>query len=156
MRGLFLAAFLVLLIPLQASAMPSQISPYGEKVVIVSPTEHAWGAYDARGRLVRSGLASTGADYCADMGSECHTEVGSFRVISLGDAGCTSPSFPMPNGGGPMPYCMYFNRLQALHGYPHVDGVNRSHGCVRMHTADARWLRYNFVQLGTLVIVQPY
>jgi lipoprotein-anchoring transpeptidase ErfK/SrfK len=64
----------------------------------------------------------------------------------------------MPHGGAPMPYCMFFNRNQALHGSPDhevVDG-NISHGCVRMHVPEAEWLRYNFVHVGTKVIVRPY
>lgn len=144
-------------ISLSVNAMPRYINPPGEKVIIVDPNEHAWGAYAPNGTLVRQGVASTGADFCPDMGTECHTQVGSFRIRSLGSAGCTSPSFPMPNGGGPMPYCMYFNELQALHGYPHVSSTrNASHGCVRMKVADAAWVRYNFAQVGTLVVVKPY
>jgi lipoprotein-anchoring transpeptidase ErfK/SrfK len=27
---------------------------------------------------------------------------------------------------------------------------------VRMHVSDAEWLRYNFVNVGTKVIVKPY
>lgn len=139
-----------------AMSMPSQINPPGEKMVLVDPQEHAWGAYDASGRLIRSGMASAGADWCSDMGSQCHTMVGSHRVISLGSKSCTSPSFPMPHGGAPMPYCMYFNKYQALHGSYEVADANISHGCVRLHVSDAKWLRFNFVNIGTLVVVLPY
>lgn len=156
MRATVMSMFLLGMVASQAFALPSQIDPPGERMILVSPTQHAWGAYNANGQLIRSGVASTGADWCKDMDSECHTDVGHFRIRSLGGAGCTSPSFPLPNGGGPMPYCMYFNSRQALHGYPHIDRVNRSHGCVRMRTEDARWLRYNFAQIGTLVVVEPY
>ncbi len=55
-----------------------------------------------------------------------------------------------------MPYCMYFNDLQALHGSYELANANISHGCVRMHVSDARWLRYNFAQVGTLVIIKSY
>lgn len=155
-----LIAFIYLLstsLPLQSLAMPQQISPPGERIVVVSPTQHAWGAYLPNGQLVRSGIASAGADYCPDMGSECHTYTGTFRIRSLGGADCKSPTFPMPHGGGPMPYCMYFNSQQALHGYPHVSsGRNASHGCVRLLTGDARWLRYNFVTIGTAVRIESY
>src|SRR5689334_9769524 len=101
--------YLSFLIPLSALSLPRQISPPGERMVLVSPRENQWGAYDPNGRLIRSGIASLGADYCPDMGQECHTETGHFRIRSLGGAGCVSPSFPMPNGGAPMPFCMYFN-----------------------------------------------
>lgn len=149
----FLCSFLS---PLSVFALPQQISPPGEKMVLVDPNEHAWGAYTADGRLLRSGLASAGADWCKDMNSECHTDIGSFRVRSLGSKNCASPSFPMPNGGAPMPYCMYFTRYQALHGSYEVVAGNISHGCVRMHVGDAQWLRNHFVNVGTLVVIKPY
>ncbi|MBX3709675.1 MAG: L,D-transpeptidase [Gammaproteobacteria bacterium] len=155
-RCFLLSLFLALIIPSSALALPRQINPPGEKMVLVSPREHAWGAYDANGRLIRSGLASAGADWCADVGRKCHTIVGTHRVRSLGSFNCVSPSFPLPYGGAPMPYCMYFNKYQALHGSYEVRHANISHGCVRMHVADAKWLRYNFVEKGTLVVILPY
>jgi lipoprotein-anchoring transpeptidase ErfK/SrfK len=55
-----------------------------------------------------------------------------------------------------MPYCMFFNGNQGLHGsYNVVDG-NASHGCVRMTVSDAEWVRFNFANIGTKVIVRPY
>jgi len=157
-QGLHFLLFIIILAvaPSLALSMPSQIDPPGEKMVLVSPQEHAWGAYDASGRLLRSGMASAGADWCEDMGQECHTSTGSFRVKSLGNKSCVSPSFPIPNGGAPMPYCMYFTRYQALHGSYEVRHANISHGCVRMHVADAEWLRFNFVNVGTLVVIESY
>jgi lipoprotein-anchoring transpeptidase ErfK/SrfK len=137
-------------------AMPAYINPPGERMVLVSPREHAWGAYDSDGRLVKSGLASAGADWCPDVGRPCRTWEGSFRVQKMGGRGCTSPSFPIPRGGAPMPYCMYFNPYQALHGSYDVRHANISHGCVRMRVADAYWLQKNFVGIGTLVVIQSY
>lgn len=144
------------IIPSVALSLPSQISPPGENMVLVDPNEHAWGAYNASGRLIRSGLASAGSDWCADLGRQCHTRIGKYRVRSLGSSGCVSPSFPIPHGGAPMPYCMYFNQTQALHGSYELGHANLSHGCVRLRVADARWLRYNFVRIGTLVVILPY
>ena len=128
-----------------------------ERTVVVDPRVHVWGAY-ANGELVRAGQASAGSDYCHDLGRQCHTHVGSFRVFSLGSFDCKSHIFPIPKGGAPMPYCMYFNNGQALHGVPdsEVGEGNYSHGCVRMHVSDAEWLRFNFVNIGTRVIVRPY
>lgn len=145
-----------LLFPLTAFSMPQQISPPGEKLILVDPREHAWGAYTANGQLVRQGLASAGGDWCKDIHRPCHTRTGTFRIRTLGGGGCVSPSFPLPRGGAPMPYCMYFNQSQALHGSPNVVDGNISHGCVRMHTGDAKWLRYNFATIGTLVQIQDY
>jgi lipoprotein-anchoring transpeptidase ErfK/SrfK len=134
----------------------SHINSPGEKVIVVDPRIHTWAAYDANGTLVRSGTAAAGADWCKDMDSSCHTDTGSFRIRSLGDGRCVSPSFPMPHGGAPMPYCMYFTQYQALHGSYEVVKGNISHGCVRLHVSDAKWLRYNFAEIGTLVIIKSY
>lgn len=137
--------------------LPQHIST-SEKTVLVDPRVHAWGAYDSSGNLVRGGNASAGSNYCPDLGHQCHTKVGTFRVFSLGGPGCVSHIFPIPRGGAPMPYCMYFNNGQALHGVPdsEVGDGNFSHGCVRMHVGDAEWLRYNFVNIGTKVVIRPY
>ncbi|VVC76958.1 hypothetical protein AQUSIP_22850 [Aquicella siphonis] len=147
------------------SPFPLNVPSPGEKIVIVDPASHAWGAYDAEGVLVRWGPASAGADYCRDIDRECRTHEGSFRVYSLGSSDCYSTKFPLPDGGAPMPYCMYFQNGQALHGEPNgLPGYNASHGCVRMYVNDAEWLRYDFIEgpnsgnhyRGTRVIVKAY
>ena len=141
-----------------ASRIPDRINTGGKKVVVVDPSEHVWGAYDENGDLIKAGLATAGGNYCEDIGRGCRTSVGTFRVYSLGDASCKSRIYPLPNGGGLMPYCMYFSGGEALHGSPDgaVVEANISHGCVRMRIADAEWLRNNFVTIGTRVIVRPY
>lgn len=144
--------------------LPSRISPPHERLILVDPKLHAWGAYDRNGELVRSGLASGGADWCADIDRPCRTKTGVYRIYMMGDSRCYSSRFPIPDGGAPMPYCMYFNGPQALHGSPRVVAGNISHGCVRVQTPAAKWLRYNFVEQpnysnnyqGTLVVVRPY
>lgn len=138
-----------------SNRMPSTIAT-NEKVVIVDPSARAWGAYDKHGTLLRSGLATSGSSYCPDLDRSCRTSVGTFRIYSLGTPECKSHKFPLPRGGAPMPYCMFFNGGQGLHGsYEVVDG-NVSHGCVRMHVDDAKWLRYNFASVGTKVVVKSY
>jgi hypothetical protein len=129
-----------------------------EKVVIVDPNLHVWGAYDATGKLVHAGPATAGGYWCLDVKRSCKTKHGVFRVHSLGDAECRSSIYPKPKGGGLMPFCMFFNGGQALHGALNgavVEG-NISHGCVRMRIHDAEWLRNNFVEVGTKVIIQSY
>lgn len=137
--------------------LPSH-SPTGGKLVLIDPNVHAWGAYDSSGDLIKAGLASAGSGWCADLGRPCHTKAGTFHVYSLGSPGCKSSIFPIPRGGAPMPYCMFFHSNQAMHGSPEGEVVegNISHGCVRMHVWDAEWLRYHFVTVGTEVIVRPY
>lgn len=141
------------------------IDTTGEKVIIIDPATDAWGAYDADGSLVRWGPISAGADWCDDIDAACRTHAGTYRIFSLGSSGCISHKFPLPDGGAPMPYCMYFNNGQALHGEPNgLPGYNVSHGCVRLYVNDAEWLRYDFVEgptpnnnyRGTKVIVREY
>ncbi len=139
-----------------SSRMPSKVKAYGEKVIIVDPRKHAWGAYSSSGNLIRSGLATSGGNWCKDIGRSCRTPAGHFRIKSLGSKGCKSSRYPKPRGGAPMPYCMFFNGNIGLHGsYNVVDG-NRSHGCVRLKVSDAKWIRYNFAKHGTKVIVKSY
>lgn len=126
-----------------------------EKVIIIDPVEHSWGAYSG-GKLLRSGLATAGSHWCSDLGRPCRTRSGTFRIYSLGDSSCVSSKFPLGEGGAPMPYCMYFNGAQALHGSYEVVAGNISHGCVRLHVDDARWIRFHFATIGTKVIVRPY
>lgn len=130
----------------------------GVKTVVVDPNVHAWGAYDANGNLIRGGIATAGGEWCDDTNRPCKTTIGTFKIRSLGDGGCYSKIYPIPRGHGLMPYCMYFSGGMALHGSP--DGAvvedNISHGCVRMRIADAEWVRYNFANVGTKVIVRSY
>lgn len=147
------------------SPFPRQIEAPQEKLVVFDPKRLAWAAYAADGSLVRWGPATGGKSWCDDIDESCYTKPGRFRIYSMGNSSCVSTKFPIPDGGAPMPYCMYFNGGQAFHGSP--GGVvlgNESHGCVRMFVSDAEWLRYEFVDppdetnnfSGTEVIVMPY
>lgn len=142
--------------PDYSSRLASNIDAKG-KVVVVDPRVHAWGAYE-NGNLVKAGIATAGSSWCPDIGRPCRTSAGQFRVYSLGDETCKSKIFPVPKGGAPMPYCMFFHGGQALHGVHAGEVVegNISHGCVRLQVSDAEWLRYNFVNVGTKVVVKPY
>jgi lipoprotein-anchoring transpeptidase ErfK/SrfK len=136
------------------SRMPSHINT-SEKVVVVDPKVHTWAAYDKHGNIVRAGIATAGGEWCNDIDRPCRTKVGTFRIQSLGSEDCYSKIYPKPDGGGLMPYCMFFNGGQALHGSPDNALVedNVSHGCVRMRIPDAEWMRNDFASRGTKVIV---
>jgi lipoprotein-anchoring transpeptidase ErfK/SrfK len=141
-----------------ASLLPSNVDTQ-EKVIVVDPKVFAWGAYDEHGQLVRAGIATAGADTCQDEGGKpCRTHSGSFRIFSMGNEDCISHQYPVGKGGSLMPYCMFFNNGQSLHGSPDqmMTEANISHGCVHMRIPDAEWLRYNFAKVGTKVIVLPY
>lgn len=139
-----------------ADRMPSKIAARGEKVIVINPRVHAWGAYNASGELIRAGVATSGANYCPDVKRACRTTPGTFRIFSLGSRSCKSSKYPLPRGGAPMPYCMFFNKSQGIHGSNQVRDANLSHGCVRVRTSDAEWLRFEFARIGTKVIVKPY
>lgn len=140
---------------MEYSPFDKQIAPPAEKIIIVDPNKQAWAAYDPNGNLVKWGPASTGRDFCPDIGAGCRTQSGQFSVYSKGGEGCISSKFPVPYGGAPMPYCMFFNKGYALHA-AELPGYNASHGCVRMFYDDAYWLSKEFVEKGTKVIVHPY
>lgn len=147
------------------SPFPLQIEAPEEKIVVVDPIEQAWGAYDSEGTLVRWGPASSGRDWCKDINDECRSSSGTYRVYSMGSSNCVSKKFPLPNGGAPMQFCMFYHRGEALHGEPNgLPGYNNSHGCVRLFVNDVAWLRFDFVDppmadnefRGTKIIVTPY
>lgn len=131
-----------------------------EKLILIDPQEHVWGAYRSNGKLLRWGIASAGANACRENGKPCRTQHGTFRIYSIGNENCISHKYD----DAPMPYCMYFNGNQALHGSNEVEFENISHGCVRIHIDDAKWLHDNFVEApkavnhfrGTVIIVKSY
>ncbi len=127
-----------------------------EKMFVFDPSKHHWYAIED-GEIIRSGIASGGANYCPDTGRRCRTTVGNFRVISKGGADCKSSVYPVGRGGAPMPYCMHFSKFYAVHGSYEVSASkNISHGCIRIEPSEARWLSQNFMEIGTRVVVKPY
>lgn len=123
---------------------------------VFNPRTHSWKAIANDGEVVRTGRASGGKGYCADTHRSCRTPVGTFTVWSKGSASCRSSRYPLPNGGAPMPYCMFFSKYYAIHGSDDVPNYNASHGCIRVTRGDAVWLHHHFVHEGTKVIVKPY
>lgn len=123
---------------------------------VFNPKSHSWKAIDSSGRVVRSGRASGGKHYCADIHRGCKTPSGVYTVHSKGGPGCKSSRFPVGRGGAPMPYCMFYSKYYAIHGSYDVPNHNASHGCIRVTPSDARWLSSNFVSVGTKVVVKPY
>ena len=145
------------------SPFPLKMEGDTEKQIIIDQEKLAWGAYDARGNLVKWGPISSGRDKCSDSNRSCRTLTGIFRVFSKENVHCTSDVFPIGKGGAKMPFCMYFHKGFALHGSDDIPGQRASHGCVRMFIQDAKWLNEQFVELssernhfmGTKVTVRP-
>ena len=135
---------------------PRKIVPTGTQVFIFDPKRLGWAAYNADGKLIKSGRASGGMRYCSDIKQRCQTPAGKFKVYRKGSAECTSNKFPLGKGGAPMPYCMFFHGGYAIHGSPDVPDFNASHGCIRVHPDSAQWLHANFMKPSTTVIIKPY
>lgn len=123
---------------------------------VYNPKTLVWKAINDSGKVVRTGKGSGGSSYCPDIHRGCRTPSGVYSVISKGGPGCRSSRYPVGRGGAPMPYCMFFSRYYAIHGSYEVPNRNASHGCVRVHPGDARWLSNNFVRIGTKVVIQSY
>lgn len=124
-------------------------------LLIVDLSDQAFAAYDTNGTLLRWGPVSAGKDYCPDVHRGCRTPTGVYSIGHKGGPSCISSKYPIPRGGAPMPYCMYFRGGYALHG-SHLPGRHDSHGCVRLFYDDAVWLNTEFVNNGsrTKVIVR--
>jgi len=138
---------------LALSPFPLHWQTNGRKLVLVNLSSQAFGAYDANGQLVHWGPVSAGKGYCPDIGINCNTATGHFKIFRKQGPECISSKFPVEtDGGAPMPYCMHFNGGYALHGST-LPGYNASHGCVRLFFEDARWLNESFAPIGTTVIV---
>lgn len=139
---------------------PSKMISTGKREIHFSPVYLAWAAYDEQGHLVKTGAASGGADWCADIGSRCRTPAGKYNVQRIMTKHYRSKSFPRRadgnHGGAPMAYAMFFHRGYALHHSASLPQRNASHGCVRLDYQSAQWLNTKFVRKGTGVTVHPY
>lgn len=134
----------------------SEIAYSYRNTFVFNPRSLSWAAYNSQGKVIRSGRASGGANYCRDVGRACRTPRGSFSIISKRGASCRSSRYPRGRGGAPMPYCMFFSKHYGIHGSYDVPRRNASHGCIRVKPAAAKWLYYNFIKIGTRVVVLPY
>lgn len=135
------------------SPFPDTIEPSADNSIHISLSLLAWGAYSAKGDLLRWGAISGGKDYCKDVKRECKTRPGNFRVYYKKGGDCISKKFPVGKGGAKMPYCMFYDGGYAMHGSYTVPGYHDSHGCVRMFIPDAKWLNQNFVVSGRTRVV---
>ncbi|OGV51377.1 MAG: enhanced entry protein EnhA [Legionellales bacterium RIFCSPHIGHO2_12_FULL_42_9] len=138
-------------------SFPQKRPATGRKVFIFDPRATAWAAYDAEGNRVKTGSASGGKDFCDDVGRQCHTVTGTYRIYSKQGPECTSSIYPIETGGGArMPYCMHFYQGYSIHAAYEVPNYNASHGCIRVLPSAAEWLNQDFIDVGTTVIVKQY
>lgn len=168
----FLEPDMILAVPNDlARANLADLSPFAktikadkEKKITVNLALLAWAAYDASGYLLKWGPISPGTKDCLEVLEGCSTPVGEFRAIRKQGADCVSTKFPQRmngvNGGGEMPYCVFFHYGFALHGSSDLPGFPASSGCVRLLIADAKWINEEFIDLpsktrqGTKIIIE--
>ena len=129
------------------SPFPDKISSSSTKKIVINVNKQAYAAYDKSGDLVRWGPVNTGRE-----DGEHNTPRGRFKIYRKQGANCKSSSYPVPNGGAPMPYCMHFYKGYAMHEYQ-MPGFAISHGCIRLNMTDAKWLN-NFSPIGTQVEIR--
>ncbi len=146
---------------LDFSPFPLKLEMRTEKQIQVNLSLLAWAAYDAEGVLQQWGPISGGKSWCPDTQFKCVTPPGEYEMLYKRGVSCKSRKFPIPKGGAPMPYCMFFtNTGYAMHGGA-LPGYHASHGCVRLFSEDAKWLNENFIELpneanfqkGTKVVI---
>ena len=134
---------------------------FAEEKVVVDLNSLQWKAY--RGDvLVKSGKAVGGAKKCLESRKSCKTPAGVYKMIRKYGGKYKSNIYPkdcedLKECGAKMPY---FIRLTkdgvGLHGSDSLPNYNASHGCVRLHPKDARWLNKHFVTKETVIEVLPY
>ena len=111
--------------------VPPTATPVPEKWIDVDISEQTLVAYEDDVAVLVA-TVSTGSEYTP-------TVKGRFRIVhKLLSQTMTGPDYVQPD----VPYVMYFYGAYSLHGtYWHNDfGTPRSHGCVNLRTADAKWL----------------
>lgn len=146
-----------LLFPMEVQAETSIVNMnFASGTFIYNPRTLQWKAINSSGKVVKTGRGSGGRNYCPDIGRSCRTPSGTYHIISKRGASCKSSRYPKPRGGAPMPYCMFFSNMYAIHGSYDVPNYNASHGCVRVTRKDASWLYSNFITVGTKVIIKSY
>lgn len=127
----------------------------GVPVFIFNPKTKTWAVYSSSGKLLKVGKGSGGKSYCADIRRSCRTPSGTYHIIAKKGASCKSSKYPVGKGGAPMPYCTFFTKNHGIHGSYDVPNYNASHGCIRVHPADAKWIQ-SVMPIGSIVIVKPY
>lgn len=125
---------------------PALFTPNGEKWIDVNLSTQTLTALEGQTPVYRT-LVSTGV-------WDTPTVVGTFNIyVKFEKADMSGGSGISAYDLKDVPYVMYFHGDYGMHGtYWHMNfGRPMSHGCVNLHTLDAKWL-YNWAPVGTKVV----
>lgn len=135
------------------------------KFVVWDPELLAWAAYK-NGWLVNWGPGLGGADSCEGKVGSCRTPSGIFEALKKKGVNHRSDLYPRGCKGEDCSWMPHSIKVQedglSMHGSKWFIGKHASHGCVRLFTADAKWLNQKFFDYktkerhGTKVIFLPY
>ncbi len=123
--------------------------------LVVDLSQQQLRAYDAAGRLIYRAAVSTGLPASP-------TPTGSFRVVGrYAETSLTGTGYRIPTvrdvlclgGGGLKPDAICLHPAPWQEQAKQCFGVRRSHGCVRLSSATARWL-FERTAVGTPVTIQ--
>jgi len=121
--------------------------PLKDSIIVVDKSLQAFAAYNEEGHLVYWGPATVGRNWCPDTARNCPTPTGNYRLYRKKGEECISNTYPVGEGGTPMPYCMFFFKGYAIHGAL-LPSIPSTHGCVGIYNNDAKWLNESFVTIG--------
>lgn len=115
---------------------PPASIPVGAKWILVDLAQQTLTAYEGE-TAVYATLISSGKDY-----KESQTHAGLYEVEHKMATSDMHGESDEPYDVDRVPYALYFNKNEALHGTYWHDrfGTRASHGCINLAFADARWL----------------
>lgn len=135
---------------------------FSSNYIVVDLNKLKFYAYDNNNVLVREGKAVGGRKKCIDQNKSCKTPQGVFTILKKYGYNKRSIKYPLGCKGKTCARMYYFSKFHpegiGLHGSDEINvNFNASHGCVRLHKENARWLNLNFIKVNqTKVIVLPY
>lgn len=133
---------------------------FSSNYIVVDLNKLKFYAYDNNNVLVREGKAIGGRARCLDQPKSCKTPQGTFTILKKYGQYKRSIKYPLGCKGRKCARMGWFQKFHpegiGLHASDEINvDFNASHGCVRLHKEDAKWLS-EWTKVGDKVIVLPY